>query len=125
MKALILSRSKFFREALKFTLSDVFDEVVPADCPTDMARILNGDRDITAGFCDLDCEYGEIERARRILEKSPSGAKFLLFSFDPMEKKKHIAQTLGADAYIHRPLNAFEVLKTVKEVVLKEDNKDK
>ncbi len=109
MTVVIISPSKFFREAIRFILQDM-REISQIDAFERPEDIPHG-RAYDLVLCDLSCKGVESEGIRKLKEL---GSKVIVFSFDPFEKMKDTVRKIGADGYVHRPLDP----RSVKEAVL-------
>jgi DNA-binding NarL/FixJ family response regulator len=109
MKVLVVSGSKFFREAVRFVLQDTVETVEVAP---DL-RGSEGPRAYDLILCDLSSLEEDPEVTDRIEHVKRSGTKVVVFSFDPPDRLRERAEELGADGYIHRPLDPTTVRETV------------
>ncbi len=107
MTVLVISRSKFFREALKLIISDMVDEIDVSD------RIHRGDKVYDLILWDLESLYGEPQIEDRVMDLKAKGSKVVVFAFDPADRFRDTINKIGADGYIHRPLDP----RTVREAI--------
>lgn len=111
MTILVVSNSKFFREAIKLIVQGV-DFVESIDS---LDKIENpdlvGSYDLV--LCDLSCFEDQRSIAEDLKPIKDKGTKVVLFSFDPADRLRDLITDLGADGYIHRPLDPNTVLEVV------------
>lgn len=107
MHVLVVARSKFFREALKFILQGRVDSVETATDITGIGDV--GRYDLI--LCDLSCFENLSLVADRLRSFKEKGAKVVVFSFDPADRLRNLMT--GADGYIHRPLDPETVMDLI------------
>lgn len=113
---LILSKSKFFSEALKFILHDLAEEVEVAGSWEEFRDLLKKkNHDIVV--CDMSCVEDYAEKSVDNVKSLSPASKVLVFSFDPPGKHREFIRRIGADGYINRPLNPETVLDSVRALV--------
>ncbi len=115
VKLLILSRSKFFAEALKFILHNLVEDISVVHSPDRLTDLLRR-RSYDVVICDMSClTDGETNHLEYLKELSP-GTHILLFSFDPPARHRELVERLGADGYINRPLDPETVIDAIKSL---------
>lgn len=106
-KVLILTRSKFFAEALKFILHSVASFIDVATSVEELtSRLRHEEYDVI--LCDLSCanlDLGGIDKKK---------ARLIVFSFDPPDRHREMIMKIGADGYINRPLNPEAVIEAIR-----------
>jgi DNA-binding response OmpR family regulator len=113
---LVVTDSKFFREAIKLIISDVMDSVDTASSVEELLDKLQN-KTYKLVLCDLNCAQNKLETHVETFKKLKSGTKFVVFSFDPPDKNRWLVRELGADGYINRPLNPEFVTEAVKSLL--------
>ena len=112
---LILSRSKFFAEALRFILHDLVGEVRVIDSWDDLEHLLSRGK-YNVVVCDISCVEDSGEQNFRNIKSISPDSKVVVFSFDPPGKHRDFVAKIGADGYINRPLNPSAVLDSFKDL---------
>ncbi len=107
---LILSKSKFFSEALRFILYDLSVETEIADS---WEKFINLSRSKTYDVivCDLSCMDKNIERNTKDIKIISPHSKIVVFSFDFYIKNSY------ADCVIKRPLKCETVINHLKNIL--------
>ncbi|MDQ7037864.1 MAG: hypothetical protein Q9N26_01500 [Aquificota bacterium] len=112
MRVLVISRSKFFREAVRFIIQDMVDKVETTERPDSVKDV--GDYDLI--LCDLSC-FDEPRKIADILRAfKERGVRVVVFSFDPAERFRDFITRAGADGYIHRPLDPESVRDLISRI---------
>ena len=105
MNVAIISGSKFFREAVRFILTDKIRCVFVSESPAFLLdQAYEGRYDLILIDGDsVNLKDGEVVSKLEKLKRSKT--KIVLFSFNLEEKLKELNRAVRIDLFIHRPLN--------------------
>ena len=116
MSLIIITKSKFFEEALKLILHGTEDNIDTAYSREDLIGKLK-ERDYDAIICDMSCAKRQIEGLHKEIKKLKPHIKIIVFSFDPPDKHRKFINSVGADGYINRPLHPESVIEGVSSII--------
>ncbi len=112
MNIIIVTKSKFFEEALKFILYPFIKYCVVIDDINKLGEFLSFNNYFDLILCDLDSTKQDINNITSALEeKGLKATKVVIFSFKSFQD---IGSVDTVDGYIRRPLNP----DTVREYIL-------
>ncbi len=115
-KVLILSKSKFFSEALKFILHDLSVETEVADSWEKFVHLSSSDAyDVIV--CDLSCVDINIEKNIKDIKNISPSSKVVIFSFNPEDKYLRFLKNSCVDCIVTRPLQCDIVINKLKTIL--------
>ncbi len=115
-KVLILSKSKFFSEALRFILHDLSVETEVADS-WDKFNNLSSPYTYDVIVCDLSCIDRNIEKNIKDIKNKYPSSKVVIFSFNPEDKCAGFLKNSYVDCIVTRPLQCDVVINKLKTIL--------
>jgi two-component system chemotaxis response regulator CheY len=119
LNALVVEDSPLMRQLIVYALRQIKDlRVVEADDGVDALRKLQGDRfDIVITDINMPIMDG-LKLVRRIRsDEHHREVPIVIITTEGAEEDRQRALSLGANAYIHKPIRSHQVISKVKELL--------
>ena len=111
MRIAILTASKFFKEALRFLLHDRIHQMYVSESIDSLTREMNR-KDYDYIIIDVDSvKFNIPDIDQKLSSLKSKRSRVVISSFNPEEDMSILHRAERIDFFIHRPLNALNVLK--------------